>query len=154
MGAKDNLAVRLPCSCWHPGSAPCSRARAGSDSGRGSCVLKCGEVLGNSAKSRGSSSISPASAFLQRLVVVVDVVLRPTEGGAPDEPAVEVGERLMLADRARERRRSYMFAGETLDDPLAIGREQGTSCELVSIKGGCWYGSVCAWIGIACGGLP
>ena len=97
---------------------------------RRSCVLKCGEVLGNTAKSRGSSSIS--FAFLQMLVV--DVSVRPMEGGAPEEPAVEVGERLMFADKTDTARRgSYIFAGETpclrkwkVDDSLAIGREPGT----------------------------
>ena len=74
-------------------------------------MLKCGEVLGNSAKSRGSSSIS--LEFLLTLVVVV--VVRPMEGGAPEEPAVEVGEELMLAEKTEGggRRGSYIFAGST-----------------------------------------
>ena len=102
--------------------------------------MKWGEVLGNSAKSRGSSSIS--FEFLQVLVVVVAV--RPTEGGAPEEPAVEVGEILMLAEEMKDavRRGSYIFGGETpclwsrKDDSLAIAREPGEVWEVVSVKGG------------------
>jgi len=154
MGAKDSLEVRRPLcsSCPSPVTAACWRAASGK--GRRRCALKCGEVLGNSAKSRGSSSIS--FAFLQTLVVVVSV--RPTEGGAPEEPAVEVGEKLMCADRLR--RGSYIFGGETpclrkwKDGWLAIGREPGEEWEVVSIKGGCWYCCDWAWIGIAGGGLP
>ena len=112
MGAKDNLAVRRSSCALCPAGRAAGCCRAASDKGKGRrrWVLKCGEVLGSSAKSRGSSSIS--LAFLQTLVVAV--LVRPTEGGAPDEPAVEVGERLMLADKReteRERRGSYIFAG-------------------------------------------
>ena len=120
--------------------------------------------MGNSAKSRGSSSIS--FEFLQALVVVVAV--RPTEGGAPEEPAVEVGEKLMFAEKTEDggRRGSYIFAGPTpcfrsrKEDSLTIGREveveEGEVYEVVSVKGGicvCVCGA-CIWIGIACGGLP
>jgi hypothetical protein len=134
MGAKDNLEVRkASCSsCPSPAVEVCCRAMSGK--GRRRWVLKCGEVLGNSAKSRGSSSISVG--FLQTLVVVVvDVVVlvRPTEGGAPEEPAVEVGETLMLADKMADtaRRGSYIFEGETpclgswKDDSMASCREPG-----------------------------
>ena len=110
--------------------------------------------MGNSAKSRGSSSISVE--FLQAPVVVGAV--RPKEGGAPEEPAVEVGEKLMFAEKMEDggSRESYIFGGETPclmsrkdDESLTIcggGREPGEVCELVSMKGGC--------CGIACGGLP
>ena len=123
MGEKDSLEVRkLSCSsCPSPAAAACCRAASGKGSRR--CVLKCGEVLGNSAKSRGSSSIS--FAFLETLVAVV--VVRPTEGGGPEDPAVEVGERLMFADKKGAiRRGSYIFAGGTpCLRKLGIGREPG-----------------------------
>ena len=91
---------------------------------------------------------------MQALVVVV--VVRPMEGGAPEEPAVEAGEKLMFAEKIEDggRRGSYIFAGETpglmsrKDESLTIGggREPGEVCALVSVRGGC--------CGIACGGLP